>query len=124
MPISTPLNNDSIFEVMNLGSYRTRLDIVADILHVASKGPRGAKKTQIMYQANLSYKLLTKYLVEIKQAYLIRFEHKGRCYVLTSKGKEFLERYKKYSRRNKHVEKQLDDIRTKRKVLEELCLGS
>ena len=104
--------------MINLGSYRRRLDIVADILLVAS---RRARKTQIMYQANLSYKLLTKYLTEIRKAYLISFERKERCYVLTSKGQEFLEKYKDYSRHNKHVEKGLDDVSVKRKVLEELC---
>jgi predicted transcriptional regulator len=101
-----------------MGSYRNRIDIVADILHVAS---RGAKKTRIMYQANLSYKLLTKYLLEIRKAYLIRFESSKRCYVLTRKGKKFLEEYKEYSKHNKHVEKRLSDIRVKRKVLEDLC---
>ena len=101
-----------------MGNYRSRLDIVADILLVAS---RRAKKTQIMYQANLSYKLLNKYLSETRKAYLIRFKRKERCYVLTSKGLEFLEKYKDYSRRNKHAEKRLNDVSVKRKVLEELC---
>jgi predicted transcriptional regulator len=91
---------------------------VADILRVANQR---AKKTQIMYQANLSYKLLTRYLTEIRKAYLISFESRERCYILTSKGQEFLERYKDYSRYNKHVEKSLNNIRVKRKVLEELC---
>jgi predicted transcriptional regulator len=74
-----------------------------------------------MYQANLSYKLLTKYLAEIRRAYLISFERKQRRYVLTSRGKEFLEKYKDYSRHSKHVEKGLNDVRGKRKALEELC---
>jgi len=91
---------------------------MADILKVAS---RNAKKTQIMYQANLSYKLLTRYLAETLEASLIRFERKKRCYVLTSKGWEFLERYKEYLRRNNRVEKQLNDIHAKRKALEQLC---
>ncbi len=104
-----------------MGSYRSRLDIVADILHVVS---RGAKKTQIMYQANLSYKLLNKYLTEIIRAYLIRFERKDRCYVLTNKGEEFLKKYKEYSRRNKNIEKQLNKIRNQRKVLEEMIKSS
>jgi predicted transcriptional regulator len=101
-----------------LGSYRRRLDIIADILNVAS---RPAKKTQIMYQANLSYRLLTKYLADVREACLISFERKERCYVLTSKGMEFLEIYKEFSRRNKHVEKQLNDVNGQKKVLEELC---
>jgi predicted transcriptional regulator len=107
--------------VKGLGSYRRRLDIIADILLVAS---RGAKKTQIMYQANLSYKLLTKYLAEIRKAYLVSFERKQRCYMLTSKGLEFLERYKDYSRYNKHVTKRLNDVSVKRKALEELIPSS
>lgn len=101
-----------------MGSYRGRLDIIADILTVVRQR---AKKTQIMYQANLSYRLLTRYLAEVRRAYLVRFESEGRCFVLTRKGLEFLERYKEYSRRNKHVEKQIDDVHGKRRVLEELC---
>jgi predicted transcriptional regulator len=101
-----------------LGSYRSRLNIIADMLHVVSQG--GAKKTQIMYQANLSYKLLTKYLAEVVEARLIRLQRNERIYVITSKGIEFLEKYKKYSRRNKHIEKRLNDLQDHRKVLEEL----
>jgi len=101
-----------------LGSYRGRLDIIADILAVARQR---AKKTQIMYQANLSYRLLTRYLAEVRRAYLVRFEREEGCYVLTRKGMEFLERYKEYSNRNKHVEKQINDVDGKRKMLEGLC---
>jgi predicted transcriptional regulator len=98
--------------------YRRKLDIIADMLSVASEG---AKKTRIMYGANLSYKLLTKYLVEVRKAYLVSFERRKRCYVLTSKGKQFLELYKEYSRRNRYVEKRLNDANGKKKVLESLC---
>ena len=101
-----------------MGSYRSRLDITADILKVVS---RNAKKTQIMYQANLSYKLLTRYLAEILEVSLVRFERESRCYMLTSKGREFLEKYRDYSKRHKRMERQLNDIHGKRKVLEELC---
>jgi predicted transcriptional regulator len=101
-----------------LGSYRSRLDIIADMLHVVGK--EGAKKTQIMYRANLSYKVLTKYLTEVIEAGLVRLQRKERVYVITSKGMEFLGKYKKYSRRNKHIEDSLDDLHNKKKVLEEL----
>ncbi len=102
-----------------MGSYRNRLNIIADILHVVSG--EANKKTQIMYKAILSYKLLTKYLTEVIDACLVRFERKEGCYVITSKGREFLETYKTYSRRNKHLEKTLNDLHDKRKVLEGLC---
>jgi predicted transcriptional regulator len=98
--------------------YRRKLDIIADVLSVASGG---AKKTEIMYRANLSYKLLMKYLGEVKRAYLVSFERRERCYVLTSKGKQFLELYKEYSRRTRYVERRLNDANGKKKVLEGLC---
>ena len=74
-------------------NYRDRLDIIADILNVAS---RDAKKTQIMYQANLSYKVLQRYLNEIIDASLIKFENNQQLYKLTFKGQEYLEAYKEY----------------------------
>jgi predicted transcriptional regulator len=101
-----------------LGNYRGRLDIIADILNVAS---RDAKKTQIMYQANLSYKVLQRYLGEVAAAQLISFEDSKQCYSLTDKGREFLEAYEKYSKTSKHVEKKLNDVATRRRVLEKLC---
>lgn len=104
-----------------MGSYRSKLDIIAAILRVASQN---AKKTQIMYQANLSYKLLTKYLSETIEASLLRFERKNRRYVVTTKGHMFLEKYREYSRHNNHIEKQLNNIRNKRKALEELCFNN
>jgi predicted transcriptional regulator len=101
-----------------LGSYRGRLDIIADILRVASGN---AKKTQIMYEAKLSYKVLIKYLTEVSEALLINFEYERQCYMLTAKGREFLEAYKEYSRGNKRIEKRLNEINGKKRVLEELC---
>ena len=101
-----------------MGSYRGRLDIIADILQVVRQN---AKKTQIMYQANLSYKVLQRYLKNITAASLIAFENEAQCYVLTSKGREFLEAYKDYAKTNKSIEKHLNDFDNKRKNLEELC---
>jgi predicted transcriptional regulator len=104
-----------------LGNYRGRLDIIADILHVVSQN---AKKTQIMYQANLSYKVLIKYLTEVSEASLVDFEGEKQCYMLTAKGRAFLDAYKEYSRGNRHIEKRLNEINGKKKVLEELCSGN
>ena len=99
-------------------NYRDRLDIIADILNVAS---REAKKTQIMYQANLSYKVLQRYLGEIVSSSLIHFEDNKQCYMLTGKGHEYLDAYKEYARYSKTMEKRLNDFSTKRKILENLC---
>lgn len=101
-----------------MGNYRRRLDIIADILQVVSKN---AKKTQIMYQANLSYKVLQRYLRHITEASLISFKTVEQCYVLTPKGRDFIEAYKDYAQTNKIIEKRLSDINSKKKNLEELC---
>jgi len=101
-----------------MGSYRSKLDIIADILQVASQN---AKKTQIMYQANLSYKVLQRYLKDVTEACLISFDIAEQCYVLTSKGQDFLEEYKDYSKIHKMIEKRLDYADSKKKSLEELC---
>ena len=103
-----------------MGNYRGRLDIIADILNVASKD---AKKTQIMYQANLSYKVLQRYLADVARAELISYVDSRQCYSLTDKGRAFLTMYEKYSRTNRHVEKKLYDVASKRKLLEDLCPG-
>ena len=103
-----------------LGSYRSKLDIIADILTVV-KGNGTAKKTQIMYGANLSYTVLSRYLAEVLNACLLKFEGSKCHYVLTEKGKRFLQHYREYSKRNRHVERQLETVNAKRKVLEELC---
>ena len=101
-----------------MGNYRSRLDIIADMLQVASQN---AKKTQIMYQANLSYKVLQRYLKDITAASLISFETAEQCYMLTQKGQEFLDAYKDYAKTNKSIEKRLNDVDNKKKSLEELC---
>ena len=102
-----------------MGTYRNKFDIIADILRVVKDN--GAKKTQIMYGANLSYTVLTRYLNLVLDACLIKFESDKRCYVLTAKGRDFLQRYREYSLRNRHLERRLKDMHSERKILEKLC---
>jgi predicted transcriptional regulator len=101
-----------------LRNYRRRLDIIADILGVVSRNP---KKTQIMYQANLSYAVMQKYLAKLTNVSLICFDEKKRLYVLTDKGRSFLDAYQEYSKTNQHLEKGLNAVRTKKNALEKLC---
>jgi len=101
-----------------LGSYRSRLDITADILQVVSQN---AKKTHIMYQANLSYKVLKRYLRDLTAASLMSFEIAEQCYVITTKGQAFLEAYKEYAKTNARIEKRLNDVESKKRKLEKLC---
>ena len=100
-----------------MGGYRDRLDIIADILSVVSLKP---KKTQIMYQANLSFRVLQKYLTRMSDSSLICFEAESRCYVLTPKGKAFLDAYKEYLKRSRQAEKIFSEVTSKKETLEKL----
>ena len=70
---------------------RNDLDICADILQVAKAG---AKKTQIVYQANLNFKIVKGYLQRLISNGMLDPSPEGKLFVTTSLGADFLERYK------------------------------
>ncbi|WP_297513648.1 winged helix-turn-helix domain-containing protein [Thermococcus sp.] len=69
---------------------RSRVEIIADILESANG--KGATKTQIVYRANLNFKLATNYIRYLLQkGYLIEaIEGNRRIYRVTDKGRTFL----------------------------------
>ena len=69
---------------------RNDLDICADILQVAKAG---AKKTQIVYQANLNFKIVKKYLSRLIDTGMLSDAQENRLYTTTNQGIEFLEQY-------------------------------
>jgi predicted transcriptional regulator len=69
---------------------RNDLDICADILRVAKTG---AKKTQIVYQANLNFKIVKKYLERLIDNGLLDPASESRFYTTTNRGANFLEQY-------------------------------
>ena len=69
---------------------RNDLDICADILQVAKAG---AKKTQIVYQANLNFKIVKKYLSRLIDTGMLMTANESRLYTTTNRGIEFLEQY-------------------------------
>jgi predicted transcriptional regulator len=102
---------------VSLGSHRTALQILADILSVARGG---ARKTRIMYQANLSFRLLNRYLGYAMEIELISASRSGDGrYALTLKGHEFLEKYSKYSLQSRQLEEQQRVIVKEKATLEE-----
>ncbi len=105
-----------------MGSYRNRLDIIADILRVVVNNEKTIK-TRIMYQANLSYELLKKYLAEVLKSDLVRLDPAEKFYVITCKGEKFLDEYKKYARQNMRLEEKLNEFNNTRDSLEKLSLG-
>jgi len=102
-----------------MGKYRGRLQIIADILSVVRGG---AKKTHVMYQANLSFTLLKRYLSEVLEAGLVKCEDEDR-YKLTTRGQSFLDRYGEYSKRCERVEQELNHVDGEKTVLENLISG-
>ena len=96
--------------------YRGRLEIIVDVLNVAT---RGAKKTKIMYVANLSYRLLEKYLEETVGLGFMCFNNN--CYEVTERGRTFLEKYNDFSSRYQKVDSEFQRMLFERETLEKLC---
>jgi predicted transcriptional regulator len=80
--------------VVFLGRNRDRLRIVAAILEAANSG---SSKTRIMFSANLSFKLLEKYLGLVVSAGFVQVDDS--VYLLTESGREFLRRYNDFHER-------------------------
>ena len=101
-----------------MGKNRDRLSIVASILDAANSG---ATKTRIMFKANLSFKLLEKYLDAVVGARLLQVE--GSTYSVTESGKEFVRRYNDYHERYVEAEKFLEGLSSEREKLARLCVN-
>ena len=68
---------------------RNDLDICAEILNVAKSG---ARKTHIVYQANLNFKIVKRYLERLTNGGMLNSEE-SRFYT-TEKGVDFLDNYR------------------------------
>jgi predicted transcriptional regulator len=71
---------------------RNNLDICADILRV-SRG--GAKKTHLVYKANLNFNIVKKYITGLMESGLL--EKNGDRFYVTEEGNLFIDRYVKLS---------------------------
>jgi predicted transcriptional regulator len=96
---------------------RRSLDIAKDILSVASAKVR---KTRIMYQANLSYRQLEKYLEDLLGSGVMEFDGDS-CYMVTEKGKAFLRMYDAHLERCKQLNEEADDTAKDVLRLESMC---
>lgn len=98
-----------------MGKNRDRLSLVAAILDAANAG---ATKTRIMYHANLSYRLLEKYLeTSIKLGFLW---HESSNYTLTENGRDFLKKYNHFYGRYSKGQNVLNNLINEREKLEQL----
>jgi len=83
-----------------MASYRTSMQIVADVLNVTQQsGQEGIKTTSLLTKANLSHSRLSKFLENLTGAGLInKIEFDGKnAFVITSKGRQYLDSYVNFS---------------------------
>ena len=79
-------------QTIYLHKNRNELDIIACMLRISR---RGATRTQLMYRANLSFKLLGLYLDTLVALNMveIRGENQRKSYHINRRGRQFLEYY-------------------------------
>ena len=76
-----------------------------------------------MYKANLSYKLLCKYLNEVLECKLARIDD-GDSYVIAPKGKKFLQSFHAYAELRERVKEDVKQVNEKRMLLEQIYTNS
>ena len=96
--------------------YRRRYDILADVVRAA--GP-GAKKTRIMFLANLSHALLKRYLEEAVSLGFL--QNSAEMFLVTSRGQEFLAKYDAFRSSSSRVKADVENLRSEVKMLEQMC---
>lgn len=74
---------------------RNNVDIMADILRVARGG---AKKTWIVYRANLNFKIVKDYLSDLTENGMLAAPDGSNMYRTTERGLDFLEQYESFKK--------------------------
>jgi predicted transcriptional regulator len=103
-------------EAVSVVKYRRRFEIIADVIQAAEKG---AKKTKIMYFANLSYKLLQKYLDDSLAVGFI--QKSGGGFESTDKGRLFLEKYAEFSSKYSKLVTDFEALKFEMESLGRMC---
>lgn len=101
-----------------MGRYRSRLKIIRDILLVVSTNG-GSNKTHILHGANLAYKVLERYLEELLNSGLLKYDE-GSRYWLTDKGERFLKLYDDYDRSRRDLEEQIENLQKEKRLLNKI----
>lgn len=99
---------------------RNSLQIVSDMLSVAIES---SKKTRILYDAHLNYRLMEKYMKVLLENGLLKAVENS-CYLITRKGKDFLQNYEEYLERCKRIDQEIKDIRKEKLALKNMCFNN
>ena len=71
--------------------YRSRTELIHDILQTANSDGNGASQTKIMYNAFLSYTQVKEYLTILIEKGLLQHDVHSRKFGVTEKGVRFLQ---------------------------------
>jgi predicted transcriptional regulator len=74
---------------------RKEIEIAGDILLIAQSRVR---KTRILHLANLNSSVLERYLTLLRRKALLEFDPDSRLYIVTKKGKVYLEKFEDYKK--------------------------
>lgn len=80
---------------------RNNHEISADILRLAMDG---AKKSHIVYQANLNFKIVEKYLSYLRKSSLISGPYENKIFKTTDKGLKYLDHFEDLQKYMKEFE--------------------
>ena len=86
---------------------RNSIEIIRDILYAATENKR---KTRLMYEAHLSYRLLEKYLKILFEKDLLKPVNDS-CYLVTWKGKNFLQIYEDLLEQCREIGEEIKGVR-------------
>src|SRR3989304_728369 len=81
------------------------------------------RKTRMMYQANLSYRQSEKYLNSLLENGLMECNDDS-CYLITKRGKDFLQMYDDYLERNRRIGEDINGVHKDRLLLENMCFNN
>ena len=99
---------------------RSSLEIVRDMLSVATERSR---KTKILFDAHLNYRLLEKYLKILLENELVKTVEDS-CYLVTCKGKNFLQNYEEHVERCKRIGEEIKDAHKEKLALKNMCFNN
>jgi predicted transcriptional regulator len=104
----------------NKNKNRGRLDIICEILNIVQVKKR---KTKIMYQANLSFIQVERYLETMLDNDLVEF-FDDTYYLITLKGKDFLQMHDEYVKRLQRIDQEVAETEKNKFQLETMCSSS
>ena len=111
---------DGLSMFLEKGVHRNRLEILMDILLVLEN--RSLKRTRVMHESCLGYKVFEKYMKDALDAGLICLVacKDGFLCSITEKGKKFLTLLEEHEKKREEIERYVSQLDEKRKTLEKM----